>query len=145
MATPPSTSSRSARKTLARSLAARDASSAACVPSSKPPLHARASASISTSSDFLVVAHVLTAHGVHGELKCRIITDFPSRRFKRGTRLYLGVEHQPVTVVRARVQGDTALLQLEEVSDRSAAEKLRDFELSIPVAEAGRPPKGEFF
>jgi 16S rRNA processing protein RimM len=87
----------------------------------------------------------LTAHGVRGELKCRIITDFPSRRFKTGTRLVLGPDHQPVTVRRARIQGTTVLLQLDEVTDRTAAAALRNFELSVPIGDAGRPPRGQFF
>jgi 16S rRNA processing protein RimM len=88
---------------------------------------------------------VLTAHGVRGELKCRIITDFPQRRFRRGTRLFLGTDRIPVTVRGARIQGNTALLQLEEVTDRTEAEALRNAELTIPIDAAGRPPRGEFF
>jgi 16S rRNA processing protein RimM len=88
---------------------------------------------------------VLTAHGVRGELKCRIITDFPQKRFRRGTQLFLGPDRSPVTVSRARIQGSTVLLQLQEISDRTEAETLRNCEISIKKEEAGRPPKGEFY
>jgi 16S rRNA processing protein RimM len=87
----------------------------------------------------------LSAHGVRGELKCRIITDFPERRFKRGTQLLLGADRQPVTVRAARTQGTTVLLRLDEIADRDEAEKLRGAELCISIEEAGTPPKGEFF
>jgi 16S rRNA processing protein RimM len=50
-----------------------------------------------------------------------------------------------VTVKRARIQGNTVLLQLEEVSDRTDAEQLRNAEISIAKADAGSPPKGEFY
>src|SRR5215472_8066660 len=90
MATPPSTSSRSTKRTSAKSSAARAASSAGSAPSSKPPQPERAPASISTSSDdLLVVAQVLAPHGIRGELKCRIVTDFPKQRFKRGNIVLL--------------------------------------------------------
>jgi 16S rRNA processing protein RimM len=82
---------------------------------------------------------------VRGELKCRVVTDFPGRRFRRGARLFLGPDHQPVTVRAARIQGSTALLHFEEISDRTEAEAVRDFEISISTQAAGRPPKGEFF
>jgi 16S rRNA processing protein RimM len=91
------------------------------------------------------VAQVLTAHGVRGELKCRIITDFAGRRFRRGARLCLGPEYRPVTIRSARIQGSTLLLQLEEVTDRTEAEKLRGSELTIPTSDAGRPPSGQFY
>src|SRR5881394_1067779 len=99
MATRPSTSSKSMKKTSARSSAARDESSAACAPSSKPPLPEKASASTSTSSDdrdYLVLAEVLGAHGIRGEVRVRLVTDFPKRRFRRGARVLLA--RQPYTV-----------------------------------------------
>jgi 16S rRNA processing protein RimM len=88
---------------------------------------------------------VVTAHGVRGELKCRIVTDFPKRRFRRGARLLLGADRMPVTVRGARIQGSTVLLQLDEIADRTEAEKLRDAEISIAKEAAGKPPRGEFF
>jgi len=36
-----------------------------------------------------VVAQVLAPHGLRGELKCRIVTDFPEQRFKRGNTLLM--------------------------------------------------------
>jgi 16S rRNA processing protein RimM len=92
-----------------------------------------------------VVAQVLTAHGIRGELKCRVITDFPKQRFRRGARLLLGPERRAVTVRGARIQGNTVLLHLEEITDRTEAETLRNTEVSIKKEDAGRPPKGEFF
>jgi 16S rRNA processing protein RimM len=88
---------------------------------------------------------VLGAHGIRGELKCRVITDFPKQRFKRGARLLLGPDRRPVTIRSARLQGMTALLLLEEITDRTEAQKLRDAEICIRTEDAGRPPKGEFF
>jgi 16S rRNA processing protein RimM len=92
-----------------------------------------------------VVAHVLSAHGVRGELKCRIVTDFPERRFRRGAQLLLGPDRRPVTVRHARVQGNSVLLQLDEISDRDSAAAMRNAELVISRTDAGPPPKGEFF
>src|SRR5450755_1453515 len=140
MATPRSTSWKSTKKISAKSSAARAASSAGSAPSSKPPPPEKAPASISTSSEqpqpddaglgetqgspqFLIVAQVLGAHGIRGELRCRIVTDFPARRFRRGNAVVIdGVPH---TIQAARVQGMTVLLKLEDVADRDAAETLR--------------------
>jgi 16S rRNA processing protein RimM len=113
-------------------------------PSSKPPRPVRAPASTSTSSDDrLVVAQVLAAHGIRGELKCRIVTDFPKQRFRRGNTLLIA--DAPVTVAGARIQGQTVLLRLAEVSDRDAAETLRGKDVLIRQEDAVKLPRGEFY
>src|SRR4051812_5020211 len=143
MATPRSTSSKSRRTTSARSSAARAASSEDSAPSSKPPPPAKALESTSTSSDLLVIAQVLSAHGIRGELKCRLITDFPKQRFKRGNTVQIrGASH----VVRsARVQGQVVLLALEDVTDRDTAESFRGADVELSQEQAHALPKGQFY
>jgi 16S rRNA processing protein RimM len=116
----------------------------------KPPPPEKAPASISTSSEqpqgsprFLIVAQVLGAHGIRGELRCRIVTDFPARRFRRGNTVVIdGVPH---TIEAARVQGMTVLLKLEDVADRDAAETFCGQEIQIRVEDAVVLPKGQYF
>ncbi len=98
------------------------------MPSSKPPQRERASASTSTSSEpeYLVVAQILGAHGIKGELKVRVITDFPKRRFKRGAQVI--ISGKPYTVAAIRAQPPNALLRVEELTDRT-----------------GPPPRGQFY
>src|SRR5258708_7972532 len=167
MATPRSTSSKSTKRTSAKSSAARAELSEVSEPSSKPPPRAKAPESTSTSSkgasdsvgasqqpdsssaaaqhapQFLVVAQVLGAHGIRGELKCRIVTDFPSRRFKRGNTVLISGE--PHKIQGARVQGGTVLLKLEDVSDRDLAAALRGAEIEVPTEQAVSLPKGQFY
>jgi 16S rRNA processing protein RimM len=90
-----------------------------------------------------VVAQVLSPHGIRGELKCRVVTDFPRQRFKRGARVLLNGE--PRTVQAARVQGDTALLKLEGLDDRTSAEALRGATVEVPKDDPLKLPKGQFF
>jgi 16S rRNA processing protein RimM len=110
---------------------------------SKPQPPAKASASTSTSSDYVVVAQVLTAHGLRGELKCRMITDFPRQRFRRGARVFIAAA--PYTVVSTRVQGSSALLRLEEVQDRDAALALRGKDVEVPASDRLPLPRGRFY
>jgi 16S rRNA processing protein RimM len=86
---------------------------------------------------------VLSAHGVQGELKCRVVTDFPKRRFKTGARVFLG--GQPYTVAGARAQPPNILLRFDELTDRTTAEKLRGLDIEVPRDEAGPPPRGQFY
>jgi 16S rRNA processing protein RimM len=92
---------------------------------------------------FLVVAQVLAAHGVRGELKCRIITDFPRQRFKRGNTVVIrGKAHQ---VQAARIQGGTVLLKVETITDREQAQALRGAEVEVATDQAGTLPRGQFY
>jgi len=115
------------------------------VPSSKPPQRERASASTSTSSEpeYLVVAQILGAHGIKGELKVRVITDFPKRRFKRGAQVI--ISGKPYTVAAIRAQPPNALLRVEELTDRTEAEKLNGLDVEVPRDAAGPPPRGQFY
>jgi 16S rRNA processing protein RimM len=118
------------------------------VPSSKPLQHAKAPESTSTSSkpsdpEYLVVAQVLGAHGIRGELKCRIITDFPARRFRRGTSVLL--KGEPHLIQAARIQGATVLLKLEDIADRDVAQAWRGVDVEVPVEAALSLPKGQFY
>jgi len=86
---------------------------------------------------------VLGAHGIRGELKCRIVTDFPARRFKRGNTVL--IRGEPHTIQAARIQGGTVLLKLEDIGDRDVAAALRGAEIEVPTREAVSLPKGQFY
>jgi 16S rRNA processing protein RimM len=86
---------------------------------------------------------VLAAHGIRGELKCRIVTDFPTRRFKRGSTVV--IRGKPHVIQAARVQGATVLLKLADLDDRDAAASFRGAEVEVPAQDAVSLPKGQFF
>jgi len=98
----------------------------------------------------LVVAAVVAPHGVRGELKCRLVTDFPDR-FEPGLRLTAWPQASApgpprvVTVRSARVAGAFVYLSLESVDTRDAAEQLRGAELLVAPEDAVRLPPGQFF
>jgi 16S rRNA processing protein RimM len=89
------------------------------------------------------VAQVLSPHGIRGELKCRIVTDFPKQRFKRGNTVQ--VKGAPHVVQSARVQGTTVLLKLVDIPDRDAAETFRGADVEVPTRDALNLPKGQFY
>ncbi|MBM2809564.1 MAG: ribosome maturation factor RimM [Chloroflexi bacterium] len=96
------------------------------------------------NDDYLAVARVVAAHGIRGEVRCEVITDFPER-FRSTKRLFLGAAHTPVDVERARSQKGGLLLKFADVDTRNAAERLRGVTLSIPGTEAVALPPGSFF
>ena len=74
----------------------------------------------------VVVARVVKAHGIRGEVACDVLTDVPGR-LDPGTRLHLG--DQPVTIASSRPHQGRLLVRFEGVTDRNAAELLRGREL----------------
>jgi 16S rRNA processing protein RimM len=82
---------------------------------------------------------------MRGELKCRIVTDFPEERFRAGARLLVGPDLQTFTLRSARLQGEMAYLELEGIDGRDAAETLRGAEVLVPADQAVTLPEGQFY
>jgi len=93
---------------------------------------------------FLAVARVVAAHGIKGEARCAILTDFPER-FRKTRMLFLGAERRRFEVEQARLQRGSVLIKLAGVDDRAAAEHLRGVTLYVPEAEAVILPEGSYF
>lgn len=76
-------------------------------------------------------------------MKCRIVTDFPKQRFKRGNAVIIdGQRHE---VQSARIQGNVVLLRVSDIADRTMAETLRGKDVLIRQEDAVKLPKGEFY
>src|SRR5262249_54005035 len=99
--------------------------------------------------EFLSIARVLAPHGIRGELKCAVLTDYP-RRFATTRRVYLAgggpsaARVGPLAVERARVQGHFVLLKLETIDRREAAERWRNAFVDVPTSERVRLPRGHY-
>jgi 16S rRNA processing protein RimM len=85
-------------------------------------------------ADWVLIGIVAGAHGVRGEMKVDLQTDFPDR-FKRLTTVYIGQDHRPLQIAAARKLGDRVALRVASVTDRDAAQAMRGTELYIPIAD----------
>jgi 16S rRNA processing protein RimM len=95
-------------------------------------------------TDYLVIATVLRPHGVRGELKIRVETDFPER-FALLSRIYLGPEYLPFELESFRNLPGYGLLKLKGLDDRTAAEALRGMDVQIPIDEAMPLGPGQYY
>ncbi len=93
---------------------------------------------------YLAVARVVGAHGLRGEVRCSLLTDFPDR-FKRGLRLYVGDRREVREVERARVDRKGVVLKLSDVENRDDAEALCGALLAVADKDAVRLPRGTYF
>jgi 16S rRNA processing protein RimM len=96
---------------------------------------------------FLVIGQVVGVHGLQGELKVEILTEDP-HRFGRLKQVFVGLEDEepvPWPLERTRLHKGRALLKLENVDDRAAAEALRGYLIQVPLAESLPLEEGEYY
>lgn len=91
---------------------------------------------------YLAIGQITGAHGIRGEVKVALLTDFPER-YRPGAVVYLGTDAECVLtkIEGARPHKEAMLVKLSAVPDRTAAEALRGQYLLIPEAQA--MPLGE--
>ena len=92
----------------------------------------------------LVIGQVQSARGVGGELRVTILSDAPER-FKRLDEVYLGDARKRFRVERGRVHQGKALLKLEGITNRNAAEAWCGAYVYVPIEDAVPLEEGEYY
>ncbi len=98
---------------------------------------------------YLVIGEILRPHGVRGELRTRVLTDYPET-FHDLERVYIGKtaddrhprQHQ---LKHVRFNKDYALLSLDGIRDRNDADPLRKGIVMMDVADAAPLEQGEYY
>lgn len=98
---------------------------------------------------YLILGKILRPHGVRGELRVHVLTDYPERVSKIKT-VYIGSDPteqdaEPYTVSAARLHQDYVLLKLAEIPDRNEAETLRGLYVMVDLENAVPLEEDEFY
>jgi len=98
---------------------------------------------------YLSIGEVVRPHGVRGELRVRILTEYPERLHLH-THFYLAdpdftEKVYRYAVERIRLRRDVLLLKLEGCNSRTAAEALRGMLVQIPLEDAVPLEEGEYY
>jgi 16S rRNA processing protein RimM len=93
---------------------------------------------------YLAVGRIIGAHGVHGEIKVRQLTDFPER-FATGALLFLEGESFQREIVSVRPHKGMLLIRLSDLNDRNAVEYLRGKYLFVPREDAMPLAEDEYY
>lgn len=98
---------------------------------------------------FLLLGHILRPHGLRGELRVRVLTDYPER-IENLPQIYLATDlgAQDARLWRVehmRMHQQYGLLKLHGVNDRNAAELLRDLKVLVAIEDAVPLEEGEFY
>lgn len=97
-----------------------------------------------SDADYLVIGQVVGVRGLSGELKVRIESDDPER-FYALEWAYLGDERRRMRVESVRLFKGAALVRLEGVSDRTAAEAYRGQYMRVAAEDALPLEEGEYY
>jgi 16S rRNA processing protein RimM len=79
--------------------------------------------------DLVAVGEIVAPWGIRGDLKVRLLTDYPER-FVRG-RFVIGGNTRYRVLGSRQISGDMAVVSLEGVAGRDAAEAMRDVTLNV--------------
>jgi 16S rRNA processing protein RimM len=96
----------------------------------------------SKTQSYLAIGQITSAHGIRGEVKVLVMTDFPER-YRVGAKVYLGTlaDCRPTEIETVRPHKGMMLVKLSGVPDRNTAETLQGQYLMIPDEQA--MPLGE--
>lgn len=93
---------------------------------------------------YIAVGHIVGVHGLRGEIKMELYTDFPER-FVPGETLLLGADLAEIEIVGVRPHKQNLLVHFDGVTDRTAAESLRNLWLFVPEADAAELEEGVYW
>ncbi|MCU0476001.1 MAG: ribosome maturation factor RimM [Anaerolineae bacterium] len=99
--------------------------------------------------NYLQLGDILRPHGVHGEVRVRVLTAYPERLPKL-KRVYLGTSPTdprpaPYTIAKVRFDRQYALVTFAEITDRDTADRLRGLCLMVALQDAVPLEDGEVY
>lgn len=98
---------------------------------------------------YLLIGQITRPHGVRGELRVRLSTDYPDhvnelKHVYIGKKLS-GEDAQPYAVSGLRMNKAHGLLRLEEINDRNQADRLRQLYVLVRFEDAVSLEDDEFY
>lgn len=100
--------------------------------------------SMQPEPQYLAAGRILRPHGVRGELRVEVLTDYPEH-FVALKVLYLGSQRQVHQVVSARIHKQHVLLKLQGCDDRDAADALRGSVVYVAISDAIPLEEAEYY
>lgn len=94
--------------------------------------------------DLVKIGQITSAHGVHGQVRVFPLTDFPER-FATLRQVLVGPDARPMGVRFTGTVKNLIILTLDGVTDRDAADKLRQQYLQVPRSEVYPLPEGRYY
>ena len=94
--------------------------------------------------EYLVVGFLRRAHGVRGEMVMEVHTDFPER-LKPKTEVFVGDEHQPMTISGTRFHQEGLLVKFKDLDKPEDAARYRNQLVYVTAADRPQLPNGQYY
>lgn len=95
--------------------------------------------------EWATIGKVVAPFGVQGELKVMLLSDIPDR-FQEFDVVYVGPNHIHHRIERVRPhKGEMVVLKLQGIDDANTAEKMRNFDITIPESELAQLPPDSYY
>ena len=93
---------------------------------------------------YLTVGFLRRPHGLQGEMIMDLHTDFPER-MKRGRKLFVGENYQPMTLTSVRPYSSGLLVKFKDVETPEDAGKFRNQWVYVETKDAPPLPEGQIY
>ena len=93
---------------------------------------------------FLVLGKLRRAHGVKGEIPLEIYTQMLELLIPENV-IYVGEDHQPLTVEKTRWKNELLLIKFKEIDDRTVVSELTNELLYVKTSQLPPLPEGDFY
>lgn len=96
---------------------------------------------------FIIVGRVGRPHGIRGQVRINLLTDWPDR-FQAGRSLYLEgdeVKGRWVTLEDVSFSGHVALVKLKGVNSRTDAEEIKNYDVMILADDRPKLEKDQYY
>lgn len=79
--------------------------------------------------EYILIGKIVNTFGIKGELKVKVFTGFPEERFKKNTKVYLGVEKIPFICNSFKFHKGFMILSFKDNEDINLVEKYKNFDI----------------
>ena len=97
--------------------------------------------------DLILIGLISKPHGILGEVKVKVLTDFPSR-FRKLKRVFLvpnNGEIKKIAVEKARILKGTVLIKFHEINSILEAKAIVGSEIAVLKEESVKPPLDTYY
>jgi len=92
--------------------------------------------------EFITIGKIIAPWGIKGELKVKVVTDFP-QRFTPSSKIY--INRQPMTINSTEWHKGKAIIKLNTINSIEDAQRLRGQPIEIHHSQVYPLPEGQYY
>lgn len=95
--------------------------------------------------EFIKIGKIVNTHGIKGDLKINVYTDFVEDRFEVGSTIYIGEKHIEEEVAEYRFHKNALLVRLKDKADINLVEKYKNMDIYKSSDDIEELDEGYYF